>query len=185
MWDTMARQGGRVQLEQSNMRLALDMAKMAKGGSLRTAIKERAHLIKIPCADVWEEEQHGVELVGHIMVMAAIERHAAMVQENEIDSCLSCQNGTENIRQTRRRPEGTGAPPLEPALPLPGMPPAPPGNNAWAPNSEIDVMPPWYVFVQTPLPNAQLLNLDAYAKDRTCDKDCIPDLLTGERTSSS
>jgi len=48
----MARQGGRVQLEQSNMRLALDMAKMAKGGSLRTAIKERAHLIKIPCADV-------------------------------------------------------------------------------------------------------------------------------------
>ena len=28
---TMARQGGRVQLEQSNMRLALNMAKMAKG----------------------------------------------------------------------------------------------------------------------------------------------------------
>jgi len=28
---TMARQGGRVQLEQSDMRLALNMAKMAKG----------------------------------------------------------------------------------------------------------------------------------------------------------
>jgi len=37
---TMARQGGRVQLEQSDMPLALDMAKMAKGGFSRAAIEE-------------------------------------------------------------------------------------------------------------------------------------------------
>jgi len=37
---TMARQGGWVQLEQSDMRLALNMAKMAKGGFSRTAIEE-------------------------------------------------------------------------------------------------------------------------------------------------
>jgi len=37
---TMARQGGWVQLEQSNMRLVLNMAKMAKGGILRAAIEE-------------------------------------------------------------------------------------------------------------------------------------------------
>ena len=34
---TMARQGGRVQPEQSDMRLALNMAKIAKGGFSRTA----------------------------------------------------------------------------------------------------------------------------------------------------
>jgi len=37
---TMARQGGWVQLEQSNMRLALNIAKMAKGGFLNAAMKE-------------------------------------------------------------------------------------------------------------------------------------------------
>jgi len=37
---TMARQGGWVQLEQSDMRLALNMAKMGKEGLLRAAIEE-------------------------------------------------------------------------------------------------------------------------------------------------
>jgi len=37
---TMVRQGGRVQLEQSDMRLALNMAKMVKGGFSRAAIDE-------------------------------------------------------------------------------------------------------------------------------------------------
>jgi len=49
---TMARQGGRVQLEQSDMRLALNMAKMAKGGFLRAAIEETQCLIKKPQAQV-------------------------------------------------------------------------------------------------------------------------------------
>jgi hypothetical protein len=37
---TMARQGGQVQLKQSDMHLALNMAKMAKGGFSRAAIEE-------------------------------------------------------------------------------------------------------------------------------------------------
>jgi hypothetical protein len=49
---TMARQGGRVQLEQSNMRLALNMAKMAKGVFLQAAIEETQNLIKKPQAEV-------------------------------------------------------------------------------------------------------------------------------------
>jgi hypothetical protein len=36
----MARQGGWVQLEQSDMRLALNMTNMAKGGIPRAAIEE-------------------------------------------------------------------------------------------------------------------------------------------------
>jgi len=49
---TMARQGGRVQLELSDMRLALNMAKMANGGFLRAAIEEKQFLIKKPRAEV-------------------------------------------------------------------------------------------------------------------------------------
>jgi len=42
---TMARQGGRVQLKQSDMRLALNMAKMAREWFSRAAIKEMQYLI--------------------------------------------------------------------------------------------------------------------------------------------
>ena len=43
---TMARQGGRVQLEQSDKRLALNVAKMAKEGFSRAAIEETQFLSK-------------------------------------------------------------------------------------------------------------------------------------------
>jgi len=49
---TMARQGGRVQLEQTDMRLALNMAKIAKRGFSRATIEETQHLIKKPRAEV-------------------------------------------------------------------------------------------------------------------------------------
>ena len=49
---TMARQGGQVQLEQSDMPLALNIAKMAKEGFLRAAIEETKYLIKKPRAKV-------------------------------------------------------------------------------------------------------------------------------------
>jgi len=42
---TMARQGARVQLEQSDIRLALNMAKMAKEDFSRTTIEESKYLI--------------------------------------------------------------------------------------------------------------------------------------------
>jgi len=49
---TMARQGGRVQLEQSDMCQALNMAKMAKGGILHAVIEETRFLLKKPGAEV-------------------------------------------------------------------------------------------------------------------------------------
>ena len=42
---TMARQGGRVQLEQSDMHLALNMGRMAKEGFSCAAIDETQYLI--------------------------------------------------------------------------------------------------------------------------------------------
>jgi len=49
---TMARQRGHVQLEQSDMRLALNMAKMTKGGFSHAAIDVTQYLIKQPRAEV-------------------------------------------------------------------------------------------------------------------------------------
>jgi len=70
---TMARQGCRVHLEQSDMLLALNMAKMAKGGISRTAIEETQHLIEKPVADVQQDTKWGVEFPGHGKVKAAIQ----------------------------------------------------------------------------------------------------------------
>jgi len=70
---TMASQGGRVQLEQSDMRLAMNMVKMAKGGFSHAAIEETQHLIKKPHPEVREEKKRGVEFPGHRKVKAAIE----------------------------------------------------------------------------------------------------------------
>jgi hypothetical protein len=53
----MARQGGRVQLEQSTIRLALNIAKMPKGGLLRAAIEETQQLFKKHRAEVREEKK--------------------------------------------------------------------------------------------------------------------------------
>jgi len=64
---TMARQAGRVQLEQFDMRLTLNMAKMAKRGFSRAAIHEIQFLIKKPHAKIHEEEKRGVESPGHKM----------------------------------------------------------------------------------------------------------------------
>jgi len=62
---TIARQRGRVQLEQSDMRLAFNMAKLGKGGFSRAAIEETQFLIKQPRAEVPDQRKRGVESPGH------------------------------------------------------------------------------------------------------------------------
>jgi len=96
---TMARQGGRVQLEQSDMRLALNMAKMAKGGFSCAAIEETQQLIKTPRAKVQEEKKWGVQFPRHNKLNAAIERHPSMFRQNQTDGCLPCHNGTAKIHR--------------------------------------------------------------------------------------
>ena len=91
----MARQGGQVQIEQSNMLLTLNMAKMGKGGFLHTGVEETQYLIKKPRAEVREENKKGVEFLGQRKVMAAMKRHPAMVGQNQMDGCLPLPNGTE------------------------------------------------------------------------------------------
>jgi len=189
---TMTRQGGRVQLEPSDLHLALNMAKMAKGGFLRAAIEEMQFLIKIPQDEVREEKKRGVEFPGHEHVKAGMERHQAVIWENQTDGCLPCQNGIAQNPHTRWRCKITGAPPperlREPTPELTPHPPetplVPPGNNKAAHPSEIQDMPTRYVYKHTPLPSAQFLNLDAYAKDHKRDKDFDPDSVTDEEGST-
>jgi len=189
---TMARKGGRVQLEQSDMRLALNMAKTAKGGFSRTAIEEMQFLIKKPRAEVREEKKRGVESPGHKYVKAAMEWHLARLRENQMDGCLPCETGIAHQPQKRWRCKGTGAPPperlrqptTEPMPPPTERPLVPPGYNEAGHLSQIEVVPPRSVYIHTPLPCAQFFNHDAYAKDRKRDKDFNPDLLTNEETST-
>jgi len=156
---TMVREGGRVQLEQSNMRLALNMAKMAKGGFLRAAIVETQQLIKKPRTEVREEKKQGVEFPGYKKVKAARERHPEMVYRNHMAGCLPCQNGTAKNPQTCWRRKGTAAPPPELAAPPPerppppSTPPAPPGDTDAHESYEIEGMPSKSVYLHIPHPN--------------------------------
>ena len=135
---TVARQGGRVQLEQSYMHLAVNMAKMAKRVFSRAATEETKNLIKKPRIEVQEEITRGVEFRGHEKVKAEIQRHPAMLHQNFTSGCLPCQIGATKNPQTRWRRKGTGAPTPdqhrqqtpEPTPPLHGTPPAPTGNTS-------------------------------------------------------
>jgi len=182
---TMARQGGRVQLEQSNMSLALNMAKMAKEGFLCAAIEETKYLIKKPHAEVREEKKRSVEFPRHKKVKAAIQRPPAMLRHNQKSGCLRCQNGTAKNPQTRWRSKGTGAPhPArrrlripEPTPPALGGPPLPTGNTSGAQPSEIVNLPAGYTYSHTALPGVEFSEDD---EDSEQDPDFDPDMLTDD-----
>jgi len=100
---TMARQGSRVQMEQSDMCLALNMAILADEGFSRATIGETQYLIKIRRAKVREENKRDVESPRDEMVKAAIDCYPAMLRQNHTSRCPPCQNGTASNRQTRWR----------------------------------------------------------------------------------
>jgi len=181
---TMARQGGRVQLQHSDMCLALNMAKMAKEGFSRAAIEETKYLIKKPRAKVREEKKRGVEFPGHKKVKTAIQRHPAMLRQNQTSGCLPCQNGTAKNPQTRWRRKGTGTPPPdrrrertpEPTPPLPGTPPSPTANTSEVQPSQIVNLPARYTYSHRALPFAEFFD----DEETEHDTDFDPDMLTDE-----
>jgi hypothetical protein len=90
----MARQGGHVQLDQSDMLLALNVAKMAKVRFSHAAHHEMHQLIKTGRVEFEEEKQRGVVFPGHQQLKVAIDRHSATIRENQTDGSIPCQNGT-------------------------------------------------------------------------------------------
>jgi len=189
---TMARQGGRVQLEQSDMHLALDVAKMSKEGLSRVTIEEMQFLIKRPCAEVREEKKWGVEFPGDRMVKAAIERHLAMLGQNQMAGCLPCQHGMPKNPQTQWRHRGTGTPPPdrhrqptpEATPPLGKTPPAPTGNSSGAQKAQMVNLPAGYAYSHTYQPCAEFLTLDASDQDSQHDADFDRHMLIDEGTST-
>jgi hypothetical protein len=57
---TMARQGSRVQREESDMRLAMNLAKTANEGFLGAAIEETNYLIKKPRTKLQDGWKRGI-----------------------------------------------------------------------------------------------------------------------------
>jgi hypothetical protein len=104
----MARQGGRVQLDQEDMQIALNMVYMATHSVSCSDIEETTHLIKKPQAEIREEKKPGVEFPGHRSVKAVIGKHPAMMYENQSDGCLPCQNDSIGNPSTRWKCKGTG-----------------------------------------------------------------------------
>jgi len=60
----MPRQGGPVQLELSDMHLALNMTQMPKSRFSRAAVGEKQYLIKKPRAEVREEKKRVLSFQG-------------------------------------------------------------------------------------------------------------------------
>jgi hypothetical protein len=73
MFGPRAWQGDQVQLDLSNMHLAMKLATMAKGGFSCATRQETQYLIKKPRANVEEEKKPGVEFPGDTKVQAGIE----------------------------------------------------------------------------------------------------------------
>lgn len=145
------------------------------------------YFIKNAHAEFGADNKRGFAVSGQTKVKAAKERHLATVHKNLTDGCLPCQNGMAKDPQTCRGRQDTGAPPPKPTPSLPGLPPvppAPPGVNEGAAMSENEGVPPGYVYIHPPLPNAQFISQEAFAKNRKCDKDFIPVVLTDEATTT-
>jgi hypothetical protein len=53
-----------------------------------------------------------------------------------------------------------------------------------APGSQIEYLPPEYVYSHALLPGAEFFNLDAFAQDSQYNIYCNPDMLTNEGTST-
>ena len=181
----MARQRGQVQLEQSNLCLLLNMAKMAKEGFLRAAIEDTKYLTKKPWTEVREEKKRGVEFPAHKKVNAAIQRHPAMLRQSQTSGCPPCHNGTTKHPHSGWRRTGTGAPPPDrrsertPELtpPLPGTSATPTTNISGVRPSQIINLHTGYTYSNTALRSTEFF--DDQETEHAPDFD--PDILTDER----
>ena len=193
---TMAREGGSVQLEKSDMCLTLNMAKLAKGGCSHAAIEETKYLSKKALPEDQEEKICGIQFPGHKMVKPAIERHPAMLRPNPTPRYLPCQNCTTNNPQPCWRQQETSAVPPnrprkrtpEPTAELtpsqPWTPPASTCNTSRAQHPEIVNLPAGYAYAHTSLPTAESVTLNISAQDSEHNTDFDSDMLPDEGTST-
>jgi len=110
---TITRQGSRLQLEQFDMRLRLNIATEAKGEYLHGILEEWQYLINKPHGKVYWEKKWEVEIPGNKQGKVGMKRKPAMVHKNQTAGWLPCPNSTARISQTCWRHKDMGAPPPE------------------------------------------------------------------------
>ena len=119
---------------------------------------------------------------------AAIQRHLAMLCQNQTSGCLPCQSRTTKNWETHWRRKVTGAPPPtgrtvrtpEPTPTLPGGPFAPPaktGNTFGGQCSEMVDLPARYTYSHTAVPCAEPFDDDDDTQHYT---DSDADMLTDQ-----
>lgn len=106
----MCKQAGRVQLEQSDLRLAINTIDKAINGLTWTNCQETVNIIRKPRAELREEKRKGITFEGHKSVKAVLGTHPAMVYENQGRGCLVCQDGIAHNPDTRWKRRGTRQP---------------------------------------------------------------------------
>jgi len=154
---TMAMQGDRVQLGQSDTCPASTMAKNAKGGFFCAEMKETQCPIKKPHAELRETKMWGVQFPGHENKRAAIERDQAILHQNHTAKWIPSPNGTAKNRQTCRRCNRPGVPLpnrcrqqiIQTMPPLPGRLPTPSGNISIVQCSQIINLLARYAYTNT------------------------------------
>ena len=184
---TVASQGGRVQLEQSDLHLAGKMAKMDIAGVLQTAIEVTQYLNIKLLPQVQQHQTHRAVFSGHETVKTAIERHPTMLCQNHTNRCLPCYNGTAVNALTHWSSNGMCVPPQdqdsqpapESTPSLPTMPPTPLHQA-----SQTNHLQPGYLNLHTSLPSAPFFNLVSCAWDSQHDISYNPDMLTDKGTST-
>jgi hypothetical protein len=192
----MARQRVNVQLEQSDMSLALTMAKIANRGFSCTAIGEMQNLITKTRTNVRNKKKQGVQFPGHKQVKAAIERHLAMLCHNHTPGCLLWQNGTRYNPQTHCRCKKPGAPPPnrrrqqtqeptpEPTSSLPKTPSATTSDTSGARHLDLINSLAGYAYLLICHSCAKSVTLEISGQDSEHDTDYDPDMLPDEGSST-
>jgi hypothetical protein len=181
----MGRQGGRVQLKQSTLRLALNLAKMATEGLSLAATEEKKYVIEKSRGVVQAEKKWGVEFAGNKKVKASIPAHPAIIHQNQMSGCFPCQNGNAQNPQTHWRGTATGAPPpnqrseqtLEPTQSPPSLPLSPTGYISGDTSRDMVSVLAGLMYSSAALPCEDCFNdVEVTQQDTHCD----PDILTDE-----
>jgi len=75
------------------------LPKWPRNGFSCAIIEKTQYLMKKPRAEVWEEKKWGVGMFGHEKVKSAIQRHPAMLRQNQTNTCLPCHNAPSTIHR--------------------------------------------------------------------------------------
>jgi len=134
------------------------------------------------------EKKRRVGFPGHTTVKAALERHPAMLRQNQTARCVRCPNGTAKNLQTQCRCNGIDAPPpdkrRQATPPLPEMPLTRTGNRSEAQCAQIVNLLARYAYSHPALPCAEVSTGYSSAQASQHDTDFDPDILTDEGTST-